>query len=165
MLETNFGMHKVFGSKALLRAVFLSSISIDMNTSVRYSNNVIDGNTLKFLELFQQMMWWYHASCFCFEETDFLFVLIRFVVSSILKTSNSKCSEKHYIGCLGDEYLQQYSFFDYLLPQFHTKTFICSSVCILLLSIHMALRYRHSLKTFRTTLVVPFDILVLDMAS
>ena len=124
MLGTNFGMHTVFGSKALLRAVFLSSISIDMNTSVRYSNNVIDGNTLKFLELFQQMMWWHHASCFCFEETDFLFVLICFVVPSILKTSNSKCSEKHYNGCLGDEYLQQYSFFDYLFSSIfcHSST-------------------------------------------
>ena len=47
-------------------------------------------------------------------------MLICFVVSSILKTSNSKCSEKHYIGYLGDEYLQQYSFFDSIF--FHSST-------------------------------------------
>ena len=46
-------------------------------------------------------------------------MLICFVISSILKTSNSKCSEKHYIGCLGDEYLQQYSFFDAIF--FHSS--------------------------------------------
>ena len=49
-------------------------------------------------------------------------MFICFVLSSILKTSNSKCSEKHYIGCLGDVYLQQYSVFDSIFfPQFHTK--------------------------------------------
>ena len=39
-----------------VRSFALTSILIDMDTSVSYSNNVIDRNTLKFLELFQQMV-------------------------------------------------------------------------------------------------------------
>ena len=141
-----------------VNVTFLSDILTDMKTYASYCKDLKNRNVWKFREPFGHMMSRHNASCCCFEEPDFQFVLICSFVSVILKISNSKCPEKHYFGCLGDGYLQQYTFFDsHFFHSLFTNLLSVQQYVFYCEAYKMIFRHGHSFKTFRTPLVIVIE--------